>query len=93
MTIAVRGIGWLTKAGYGCIRSGLRHAYENSEGARSLPKRRIFSHPFKNFGRLDGISRMTAYAVALAMQDAGIEYSPEKKQDIGIIGTSSEGSL
>ena len=93
MTIFVRGIGWLTKDGYGCIRRGLRHAYEHSDGARSVPKRRIFSHPFKNFGRLDGLSRMTAYAVALALKDAGIVYSPIKKQDIGIIGTSSKGSL
>jgi 3-oxoacyl-(acyl-carrier-protein) synthase len=58
-----------------------------------LPKKDIFSHPFKNFGRLDGISRMTAYAVSLALQDAGIKCSPVRKQDIGIVGTNAEGSL
>ena len=93
MTIYVYGIGWLTKEGYGCIRSGLRHAYEPGEGPHILPKRDIFSHPFKNFGRLDTISKMTAFGVSLALQDAGIEYSPTGKQDIGIVGTNAEGSL
>ncbi len=93
MNISVRGIGWLTNSGYGCVRTGLRNEYESSEGAHALHKKRIFSHPFKNFGRLDTISRMTAYAAALALSDAGIEYSPLKKQDIGIIGTNAEGSL
>jgi 3-oxoacyl-(acyl-carrier-protein) synthase len=93
MSVSVYGIGWLTKEGYGCIRSGLRHAYEPSEGAHTLPKRDIFSHPFKSFGRLDTISKMTAYGVSLALQDAGIEYSLIVKQDIGIVGTNAEGSL
>ena len=93
MTSAVRGIGWLTKRGFGCIRSDLQYTYEIDEGHGILPQRDIFSHPFKNFGRLDAISRMTAYAVSLALQDAGIEYSPMRKQDIGIVGTNAEGSL
>lgn len=93
MTIAVRGIGWLTKEGYGCIRSELRHDYEIGEGAHTLPKKDIFPHPFRNFGRLDTLSKMTAYAVSLALQDAGIEYSPIRKQNIGIVGTNAEGSL
>lgn len=93
MTISVLGIGWLTRAGYGCIRRGLRQAYGSGEGAHSLSKKGILLHPVKNFGRLDATSRMTVYAVALALQDAGIDYSPAKKQDIGIIGTNDEGSL
>jgi len=91
--IAVLGIGWLTKEGYGCIRSELRNAYAADEGAHTLLKKDIFSHPFKNFARLDRISRMTAFGVSLALQDAGIEYSPLRKQDIGIAGTNIEGSL
>jgi 3-oxoacyl-(acyl-carrier-protein) synthase len=93
MTISVLGIGWLTNSEYGCIGLGQQQAYEAGEGINSLSKRGIFSYPFKNFGRLDSISRMTAYAVALALRDAGIDYSPTKKQDIGIIGTNAEGSL
>jgi 3-oxoacyl-(acyl-carrier-protein) synthase len=93
MSISVYGIGWLAREGYGCIRSGLQHAYETGESVHILPKRGIFSHPFKNFGRLDTISKMTAFGVSLALQDAGIEYTPMGKQNIGIIGTNAEGSL
>jgi 3-oxoacyl-[acyl-carrier-protein] synthase II len=93
MTISVRGIGWLTKTGYGSVRLGSDHRFEEGEGVHSLAKRGLFSQPFKNFGRLDGVSRMTVSAVALALQDAGIEYSPAGKQDIGIIATSRDGSL
>ncbi len=93
MTISVRGIGWLTKEGYGCVRSDLQHTYEDGEGTHTLLKRDILSHPFKNFARLDTISRMTSFAVSLALQDGGVEYSPKRKQDIGIVGTSAEGSL
>jgi 3-oxoacyl-[acyl-carrier-protein] synthase II len=93
MTIAVHGIGWLTKEGYGCIRSELRHDYEIGEGTHTLPRKDIFSHPFKNFGRLDTLSKMTAFGVSLALQDAGIEYTPIRKQNIGIVGTNAEGSL
>lgn len=93
MTVSVRGIGWVTKTGYGSVRLGLHHQFEEGEGIHSLAKLGIFSHPFKNFGRLDWMSRMTVSAVALALQDAGIEYSIANKQDIGIIGTSCEGSL
>jgi hypothetical protein len=93
MAISIHGIGWFTKEGYGCVRSGQREAFAAGEGAASFPKRQIFSHPFKNFGRLDAMSKSVAYAVALALQDAGIEYSPVLKHPIGIVGTSREGSL
>ena len=93
MDIIVRGIGWLTREGYGCIRKGHRHVFGTDEGLHLLPKQEIFSHPFKNFGRLDTISKLTAYAVGLALRDSGIEYSPLRKQDIGIVGTNAEGCL
>lgn len=93
MTITIRGIGWVTSAGYGCIRSCVLHPFLQSESINAVPKQDIFSAPFKNFGRMDGISRMTAYGVALALRDADIEYASAKKQDIGIIGTSRDGSL
>ncbi len=93
MTTYVRGIGWITKSGYGCIKRNLQYPFPTDEGTNLLGKGDIFTYPFKNFGRVDRISRMTAYATALALRDAGIEYAPVKKQDIGIIGTNSEGSL
>jgi hypothetical protein len=91
--ISVLGIGWLTKAGYGRIRTGTGHSYDAGEDTHALAKKDVFSHPFKNFGRLDAVSKITAYGVSLALQDAGIAYSPLQKQDIGIIGTNASGSL
>ena len=93
MMISVRGVGWLTKAGYGCVATGRENRFEEGEGVNTLAKQGLFLHPFKNFGRLDLSSRMTTCAVALALQDAGISYSPLEKQEIGIMGASSEGSL
>lgn len=93
MTITIQGIGWVTPMGFGCIKSRAQHPFQQGEGINTVHKQDIFSAPFKNFGRMDAVSRMTAYAVALALRDAGIEYSSAKKQDIGIFGTSSNGSL
>ncbi len=93
MAISVQGIGWFSGEGYGCIRSGQQRQFEPGEGGTTLPSKGVFSHPFKNFGRLDAMSKSTVYAVALALQDAGIEYSPLRKQSIGIVGTNREGSL
>jgi 3-oxoacyl-[acyl-carrier-protein] synthase II len=93
MTIFVQGIGWVTGEGYGGIAGGLRRQFMPGESAGSLARLGIFSHPFRNFGRLDGISKLTVSAVALALRDAGVDYAPTLRQDTGIIGTSSEGSL
>jgi len=93
MKIIVRGIGWLTKEAYGGVRTGVTHVYAAGEGADTLSKKDIFSYPVKNFGRFDRVSRMTCYAAALALRDAALAYSAFQKQDIGVIGTSSAGSL
>ena len=92
MTISVYGIGWLTAAGYGCIGSGVQVSYGPAEGL-DTHRQAIFPRPFRNFGRLDDASRMTASVVALALRDAALSPSPTCKQDIGIAGTSREGSL
>jgi 3-oxoacyl-[acyl-carrier-protein] synthase II len=87
--VLVMGIGWITGREFGCIARGERSRFEDDGHGR----KGLFTHPFKNFGRLDRISRMTASAVALALRDAGIPYSPERKLDIGIVGTNGSGSL
>lgn len=74
---------------YGCVMRGLKISYENE----AFLRKNIFPLPFKNFGRLDSVARMTCYAAALALKDAGIKYSLNRKQDIGIIGTNTSGSL
>lgn len=92
--INVLGIGWFTADAYGCIRSGVRQELERGEAVTQvLARKGFFHHPFRNLGRLDVLSRMTAYAVALALRDAGIGYEPGRKKDIGIIITSKHGSL
>lgn len=90
--VNIHGIGWINKNEYGCVLKGKRFRYEESE-FNLLAKAGVFSYPFKNFGRLDKISKLTIYAVAIALKDAGVNYFPDKKQDIGIIGTSYLGSL
>jgi 3-oxoacyl-[acyl-carrier-protein] synthase II len=91
--INIHGIGWITKEGYGCIARGEKAPYKNAVGSDSVLRNRIFPYPFKNFGRLDRISKLTCYAIALAMKDAGISCIPQKKQDIGIVGAGASGSL
>jgi 3-oxoacyl-[acyl-carrier-protein] synthase II len=86
--ISVLGLGWIDGEG------GRTH---NPHGCNDrpvgLPGKEIFSYPFRNLGRLDQISRMTAYTVAMALKDAGIVYAQDHKLDMGIIGTNASGSL
>ena len=86
--ISVLGIGWIEGGGRGTHAS-----QECNHRTVELPGKEIFSYPFKNIGRLDHISRMTAYTVAMALKDAGIVYAQDHKLDMGIIGTNASGSL
>jgi 3-oxoacyl-(acyl-carrier-protein) synthase len=89
--ISVLGIGWLAKGSFGRVAS--KECVACGDDHDGLVKKRLFSYPVKNFGRFDRLAKMTCYGVALALSDAGIEYSATHKRDIGIIGTSSKGSL
>jgi 3-oxoacyl-[acyl-carrier-protein] synthase II len=89
MMISVYGIGWMNDAEYGCVVRNLRKPCED----KMLLKKEILPNAYKNFGRIDNVSKMTCYASALALKDAGIEHSQANKQDIGIVGTSDQGSL
>lgn len=93
MDISVRGIGWITNHEYGCVRTGVHRVREAAGSFETVMKSDIFSHPVKNFGRFDPVSKMTCSAVALALKDAAIAYTADRKQDIGIVGTNTEGSL
>lgn len=93
MTVSVQGIGWVTGEGYGSIATRQEFCFAEGQGVTSLAKLGLFSHPFKNFGRLDLASRLTCSAVALALRDGGLSYSPPEKQAIGIMGVSCLGSL
>lgn len=91
--ILVKGIGWIAEGEYGCFALGEKSPFTDDGTFDDLQRRGIFSQPFRNFGRLDRASRITAAAVSLALRDAGIPYAPEQKLDIGIVGTSGAGSL
>lgn len=93
MTIRVTGVGWVTGEGYGCVATGEEHRFAQGEGVGSLGRAGLFSHPFRNFSRLDLLSKMTVCAVALALRDAAIPYSPAEKQETGILGSSGQGSM
>ena len=86
--VSVKGIGWITATEYGSVGGG-RVRYQD----RMELRKELFSYPFKGFGKLDDISIMLCYAVALALKDAGIDYHPERKQQAGIIGTNASGCL
>ena len=87
--ISITGIGWIGGEEYGCILKEIKEPYKDGV----FPKNKIFPYSYKNIGRLDHVSRMTCAAVALALQDAGIECSPELKHDAGIISTNASGSF
>ncbi|MBI3377221.1 MAG: hypothetical protein HY035_02300 [Nitrospirae bacterium] len=76
-----------------CVMQDMRIRYSDTTSFDGLSRNGIFSYPFKNFGRLDNVSKMVCYAAALALKDAGDSYSSDNKKDMGIIGTNTDGSL
>lgn len=93
MNIAVFGIGWVTREGYGTAGNGSGHRFAAGETIGTTDRSSLFQRLVKNFGRLDDASRLTLAAVSLALRDAALSPSPEDKQSIGIVGTSPTGSL
>jgi 3-oxoacyl-[acyl-carrier-protein] synthase II len=93
MTVSVNGIGWLSNRGYGAVGSGFVHIYAEGETFSTTERGDLFARSVKNFGRLDGVSRLTVAAVSLALRDAAIEASPLNKQNIGIAAATAAGSL
>ena len=87
--VSVNGIGWINRTEYGSVASGLCMRYQDRMDLR----KEFFSYPFKGFGKLDDVSVMLCYSVALALKDAGIEYNAGCKQQSGIIGTNATGCL
>ena len=90
----VAGIGWIDRKEYGCVTRKLRHSYPDLGSLRSsLQEESVLSYPVKGFGKYDRASQMTCCVAALAFYDAGMSYSEDRKQDIGILGTNSDGCL
>jgi 3-oxoacyl-[acyl-carrier-protein] synthase II len=89
----IRGIGWLTGTDYGAIGRGFRQAFPPGEGVAALAKSGVVPTPYRNFGRLDPLSRNTIAAVALALDDAGLATPGGEQLATGIAGTARDGSL
>jgi 3-oxoacyl-(acyl-carrier-protein) synthase len=91
--IVLCGMGWIDKEAYMCVKKNMRVRYKDSTSFDGLARTGIFSSAFKNFGRLDEVSKLVCYAVALALKDAGEAYDCNFKKDMGLIGTNADGSL
>lgn len=92
--IVIKGISWIFQGEYGCVKNGIRYDYSNIKSLSSkLKNENIVHYPIKDFGRLDTISKLTCCSIALAMFDAGLPYNEHDNQDIGIVGTNSNGCL
>jgi len=91
--VGVAGIGWITRQAFGCAGRGERTTLSDDVVLDGPARTALFDRVPRNFGRLDRISRLTTASVSLALRDAGSTASPERKQDIGIIGTGSSGSF
>ncbi len=92
MKISVRGIGWVSEEKCGCVRLEIVHNHQGGVSLRDLMKQEsLFRHKVRYYGRFDDVSKLTCCAVALALHDAGLAESQERR--IGILGTSAQGCL
>ena len=89
------GIGWITGTTYGLMSRGESRARadQRANGGSTGSVDALFRRKVERFGRFDPVSRMTCLACELALQDAGVDYSPDARQEIGILGAGFEGSL
>lgn len=90
----ITGIGWIARREYGCVTKKMRCPYPDIGSLRSeLRDASVLLYPMKGFGKYDLASKMTCCVVALALYDAEVTYSEGRKQDVGILGTNSDGCL
>lgn len=90
----IKGYGWIKEGQCGCKQKGLLWQYADLRSlCAQLLKDVVLAHSIENFGRFDAASRFVALSVALSLHDANIHYAKDKKQDIGILGTSPDGAF
>ncbi|MDD2703422.1 MAG: hypothetical protein PHC33_05400 [Candidatus Omnitrophica bacterium] len=86
--------GWIKENSCGCSGKGREWRYTDLRSlCVQLLADSVLAHPIDNFGRFNRESRLIVLSSALALYDAGIVYGRDRKQDIGIVGTSTDGSL
>lgn len=89
----ISGTGWITQNKYGCQKRHLSEDYSDLKTLYSRLQPEIFRYPVANFLRFDTVSQLTTVSIALALYDAKIVYTKNKKQEISILGTNSNAAL
>jgi hypothetical protein len=90
----VKGSGWIKEGSCGCPGKNKEWQYTDVRSlCAHLLADSVLAYPIDNFGRFNRESRLVVLSAALALYDAGIVYARDRKQDIGIVGTSADGSL
>jgi len=87
----ITGIGWITAAGVGRGRN--HHGFALPAGR--LPDytpEKFFTEPYPNLRRMDAYSRLGVTAIALTLEDAGLDTWTEKR-DIGMVVATVYGCL
>ena len=81
--INILGGGWVTVSGFG--RLSEKQNFKLSEGRTQIPKaKEIFSEPLSRYGRFDQYTKLGCAAIALALKDAALHESIEKRP-VGVI--------
>ncbi len=89
----LKGQGWINLKKYGCKKQGWQKTYVDLKVLYRQLQPQIIRYPVANYLRFDRVSQLATLAIALALCDAKIAYSQEKKQPIGILGTNTHGAL
>ncbi len=94
MTLMIKGHGWVKEGACGCAGKSLQWQYADFRLLfAQLIKDVVLAFPIENFGRFNQSSRLAIFSIALALYDADIHYARDKKQNIGLLGTSLDGAL
>jgi hypothetical protein len=89
-----KGCGWVKKVQCGCAGKSIEWKFTDFRSlCAQLLKDNILVYPIEDFARFDQASKLVTLSVALALYDASIHYTEDKKQDIGILGTSPDDTL
>jgi len=89
-----KGCGWIKETQCGCAEKDLEWKFTDLRSlCAQLLKDNVLTYPIENFARFDQASKLVTLSAALALYDAGITYAKDKKQNIGILGTSPDGAF
>ena len=87
--INILGGGWVTAAGFGKLSEKKR--FKLIPGNPQIPKaKEIFSAPISRYGRFDHYTKLGCAAIALALKDAAVDQTEEKRPFGVIVSTGYE---